>query len=121
MDELLRVREKVERGEALAPDELAALERAAASSDGPVLRLAVAQALLNAGAEREALALLERLARDFPRDLQARLGHARALVGLERWADAERALQQALALNPEDPEALKALAVVALRRGERGR
>ena len=121
MDELLRVRQKVERGEALDPGELQALERAAASSEGPVLRLAVAQALLNAGAEREALPLLERLARDFPHDLQARLGHARALVGLERWADAERALHQAQALSPEDPELLKSLAVIALRRGERGR
>src|SRR5207248_528163 len=103
---LLRVRGKVERGEALEPAELAELERAAAASDGPVLRLAVAQALLNAGSEREALQLLERLARDFPRDLQTHLGHARALAGLERYADAERALRAALALSPEDPEGL---------------
>src|SRR6185436_7949535 len=57
----------------------------------------------------------------YPRDLQTRLGHARALAGLERWAEAERALQQALALSPEDPEAMKVMAVLALRRGERGR
>src|SRR6185295_3618172 len=121
MDELLRVRGKVERGEALEPAELAELERAAASSGGPALRLAVAQALINGGDERGALHLLESLARDFPRDLQTRLGHARGLAGLERWAEAERALQRALALSPEDPEAMKVLAVIALRRGERGR
>jgi tetratricopeptide (TPR) repeat protein len=121
MDELLRVRGKVERGEALEPAELAALERAAASSEGPALKLSVAQALINAGDERGALRLLESLARDFPRDLQTRLGHARALAGLERWGEAERALQQALALSPEDPEAMKVLAVLALRRGERAR
>src|SRR6185295_1933399 len=121
MDELLRVRGKVEGGEALEPAELAALERAAASSEGPALKLAVAQALINGGDERGALRLLESLARDFPRDLQTRLGHARALAGLERWAEAERALQRALALSPEDPEAMKVLAVIALRRGERGR
>lgn len=120
-DELDRVRGKVERGEALAPAELAQLERAAASSAGPTLKLAVAHALMNGGGEREALRLLEALARDFPRDLQTHLGHARALVGLERWAEAEKALQQALALSPEDPEAMKVLAVLALRRGERGR
>ena len=121
MEELLRVRGKVERGEVLEPRELEALERAAASSEGPSLRLAVAQALLNAGAEREALRLLEALARDFPRDLQTHLGHARALAVLERYGDAERALGRALAVSPEDPEALKVLAVLALRRGERGR
>jgi len=121
MDELDRVRGKVERGEALAPGELAALERAAGSSAGPTLRLAVAHALMNGGAEREALRLLEALARDFPRDLQTHLGHARALIGLERWAEAEAPLQRALALSPEDPEAMKVLAVIALRRGERGR
>ncbi|HVE86920.1 MAG TPA: tetratricopeptide repeat protein [Myxococcales bacterium] len=121
MDELLRVRGKVERGEPLSPGEREALERAAASSDGPTLRLAVAQSLLNDGAEREALRLLERLVRDFPRDLQAHLGHARALAGLERYAAAEQALKGALALSPEDPEALKVMAVLALRRGERER
>src|SRR3954464_6848540 len=120
-DELDRGRGKVERGEALAPGELSALERAAASSAGPTLRLAVAHALMNGGAEREALRLLEALARDFPRDLQTHLGHARALIGLERWAEGEGALQRALALSPEDPEAMKVLAVIALRRGERGR
>jgi tetratricopeptide (TPR) repeat protein len=121
MDELDRVRGKVERGEALAPGERALLERAAAASSGPALRLAVAQALVNDGAEREALRLLEALARDFPRDLQTHLGHARALAGLERWAEAEQALHRALAISPEDPEAMKVLAVTALRRGERGR
>ena len=38
------------------------------------------------------------------------LGYARALVGLERYAEAETSLHRALELNPGDPEALKSLA-----------
>ena len=78
----------------------------------------MAHALVNADAEREALPLLERLRRDFPEDLQVRLGLARALLGLERHGDAEAVLREALVLSPGDPEALKVLAVLALRRGE---
>lgn len=120
-DELERIRRKVEAGEALTDAELSALDDAARAHGGPTLKLTVAHALLNAGDERQGLGLMERLARDYPRDVQVRLGHARALVGLERYADAERALKEALGLNPGDPEALKALAVVALRRGELAR
>jgi tetratricopeptide (TPR) repeat protein len=119
VDDLDLVRGKVERGEPLTRGELELLERAAASSSGPTLRLALAQALINAEQPREALRLLELLRRDFPRDLQTHLGHARALAALERWPEVEGALQAALALSPEDPEALKALALLALRRGER--
>lgn len=112
------MRRKVEEGAPLTAAELDVLERAARADGGPTLRLALAHALLNAGEERAALGLLEVLARDFPRDLQVKLGRARALAGVERYAEAEQVLQQALALNPGDPEALKALAVIALRRGE---
>jgi len=117
-EELERIRKKVEAGEPLTDAEFSALEHAARAQGGPTLRLAVAHALLDKGESRDGLAMMERLARDFPRDVQIRLGHARALVGQERYGDAERALLLALALNPGDPEALKALAVVALRRGE---
>jgi len=120
-DELERIRQKVEAGEPLTDAEMSALEAAARAQGGPTLRLTVAHALLNAGDERQGLALMERLARDFPRDIQVHLGHARALVGLERYNEAEKALKETLALNPGDPEALKALAVVALRRGEAAR
>ena len=117
-EELERIRRKVEAGEPLTDAELSTLDHAARVQGGPTLRLAVAHALLDKGEGREGLSLMERLAREFPRDVQVRLGHARALVGLERYAEAERALLLALALNPGDPEAQKALAVVALRRGE---
>ncbi len=115
------IRRKVETGEVLSDAELETLKAEAHRQPGPTLRLTVAHALVNAGAEREALPLLERLVRDFPRDLQVRLGLARALLGLERHGDAEAVLREALAYNPGDPEALKALAVLALRRGERER
>ena len=113
------IRQKVEAGEALSDAEFSVLARHARAQGGPALRLTVAaRAAQRGGDERQGLSLMERLARDFPRDVQVRLGHARALIGLERYADAERALKDALALNPGDPEAFKALAVVALRRGE---
>jgi tetratricopeptide (TPR) repeat protein len=115
------LRRKVEAGEALSDSELTVLRDAAAGSEGPTLWLAVAHALVNAEAEREALPLLERLRRDFPREVQVRLGLARALLGLERHGDAEEVLREALVLSPGDPEAVKVLAVLALRRGEKGR
>jgi tetratricopeptide (TPR) repeat protein len=115
------LRRKVEAGEVLSEAELTTLRDAAAGSEGPTLWLAVAHALVNAEAEREALPLLERLRRDFPKELQVRLGLARALLGLERHGDAEEVLREALTLSPGDPEAIKVLAVLALRRGEKGR
>ncbi len=42
-------------------------------------------------------------------------------MSMEKWADAEGALLDGLKLQPDDPELLTALAVVALRRGERTR
>jgi tetratricopeptide (TPR) repeat protein len=117
VDELERIRRRVEAGDALSSEEMSHLERAAQGGEA-VLRLAVAHALSNAGDDRAALALLEPLSRELPRDLSIHLGRARALVGLERWSEAEAELKLALALQPEDPEALKSLALLALRRGE---
>jgi hypothetical protein len=119
--DLESLRRKVEAGERLSAAELDALRGAAQGSAGPTLWLTVAHALINAEANREALPLLERLRKDFPKDLQVRLGRARALLGLERYGDAEEALGEALALSPGDPEALKVLAVLAMRRGESAR
>ncbi len=113
-----RIRRKVEAGDRLTEPELNVLRGAARSQPGPTLRLAVAHALINVEENRSALTLLERLVGDFPRDLQAWLGLARALLALDRFGEAERALNAALALSPGDPEALKALALVAMRRGE---
>ncbi len=116
--ELDGIRRKVEQGEALTPREWEQLTAAAQAQPGPTLRLAVAHAMMNAGEERTALPLLEALVRDFPRDLQSWLGLARALLSTDRKAEAERALREALALSPHDPEALKALATLAMGRGE---
>ncbi len=119
--ELERVRQKVEAGEALSAPEFSLLEKAARSRQGPAFRLAVAHAWMNAGDDRRAVRLLESMQRDFPREVQVWLAHARALVSLERYGPAESSLEQALRVNPGDPEAQKVLAVVALRRGEVGR
>ncbi|AFE07238.1 hypothetical protein COCOR_06952 [Corallococcus coralloides DSM 2259] len=119
--ELERLRRKVEAGEVLSGAELEALRDEAARTPGPTLRLTVAHALVNADAEREALPLMQALRRDFPKDLQVRLGLARALLGLERHREAEAELREALVLSPGDPEALKVLAVLALRQGEGAR
>ena len=116
--ELERVRRKVEAGETLGDAELELLRAEARRTPGPSLRLAVAHALINAGAEREALPLLETLRRDFPREVPVRLGLARALLGLERHGDAEALLREVQAQEPGDPEVLKVLAVLGLRRGE---
>lgn len=116
--EVERIRRKVEAGEVLSDAELEGLRARAQGSEGPTMRLTVAHALINAGADREALPLLEALRRDFPRDVQVMLGLARALLGLERNGDAEALLRQARAQEPGDPEVLKVLAVLALRRGE---
>lgn len=116
--ELERIRQKVERGEPLSETELDRLSAWAQAHPGPTLRLTVAHALVNAEQEHQALPMLERLVRDFPRELQAWLGLARAQMSLDRTTEAERTLQQALSLNPHDPEALKALAVIAMQRGE---
>jgi tetratricopeptide (TPR) repeat protein len=116
--ELERLRRKVEAGEVLSGAELEALRDEAARTPGPTLRLTVAHALVNADAQREALPLMQALRRDFPKDLQVRLGLARALLGLERHREAEAELREALVLSPGDPEALKVLAVLALRQGE---
>jgi tetratricopeptide (TPR) repeat protein len=115
---LSRVRKKVEDGLELAADELDALERAAREEPGPTLKVAYAQALLNADAAERALVQLVAIRRDFPRDVQVLLAMARALIALERWTPAERALDELLRVNPEDPEAYKALALLAMRRGE---
>ncbi len=115
---IARALRKVEDGDRLEASELALLERVAAADGRCASRLAVAQALINAEAMPEALALLKLLRRDFPREVQVWLATGRAEASLERYPEAERALDQALALNPGDPEALKALAVISMHRGE---
>ncbi|MCA2979845.1 MAG: tetratricopeptide repeat protein [Myxococcaceae bacterium] len=119
--ELDRIQKKVEAGARLDATEFATLERAAREEGGPALRTAVAQALINADEVIEAVRVLETVRRDFPTNLHVLLAFGRAAASLERWSDAERALRQALELQPEDPEVLTALALVALRQGARSR
>jgi tetratricopeptide (TPR) repeat protein len=115
------IRRKVEAGDVLSPEELGELEAAARADAGPTLKLALAHAWMNAEENRRALELLNMLRRSFPRELQVVLGYGRALASLERYGDAERAMHDALELNPGDPEALKVLAILAMRRGEHAR
>ena len=116
--ELQKVRQKVEAGEKLSDAELDLLRTAAQAEPGAALKVALAQALLNADVPGQALRLLETLHRDYPHDTEVLLAQARALFALERWADAETPLQQLLKLQPNDLDALNAMALLCLRRGE---
>jgi tetratricopeptide (TPR) repeat protein len=115
---LERIQSKVWSGEKLTDAELDELTRAAQREGGPTLRTAVAQALINADQLQQAITLLEAVRRDFPREAQVHLALGRALVSLEKWAEAEAPLRRALELQPDDPEPMKALATIALRRAE---
>lgn len=116
-----RIQKKVEAGERLEDAELEVLKQAATREGGPQLRTAVAQALLNADAVLEAVQVLEAVKRDFPTSVHVHLALGRAAISQERWSDAEVALLDALRLQPDDPEVLTALAVLAMRRGELAR
>lgn len=116
--DLERIRQKIDAGEKLSANELERLSHAARVENSLSLRLAMAQALLNQDEVSAALPLLQRLARDFPREVQVALAQARASVLQEKWADAEPHVRRALELNPGDLEAVKVLAVIATRRGE---
>lgn len=118
MPSLDDLRRKVESGERLTDAELDSLVSAAKQDASPSLRLSVAHALLNAEAKDQALVMFDRLVREHPRDPRMQLGHARALISLERYTEAEKPVHAALKLQPKDPEALKALAVLSMRRGD---
>lgn len=119
MDGLEQILRKIEAGEPLAEGELSVLERRArAEGAGERLRLAMAHALLNADRAREALPLVEALMRHAPGSIDVLLAHARVLALLERWGAAEESLKAVLLRRPDDPEALKAWALLRLRRGE---
>ncbi len=119
--ELNRLLHKVETGEILSDEELRALEREATAQGGLSLKLSVAHALLNAEATEPALGLLKGLEKDFPNDAQVPLAMARAHFSVERYAAAEAPLKRVLQLNPADLEAMKGLALIAMRRGEQAR
>jgi hypothetical protein len=117
-EELLAIRRKVEAGEALSDAELATLETAARLVPGSTYKVAHAQALLNVDQITLALERLTAIRRDFPHDVQVLLALSRACFAREDWSSAEEALKELLAHNADDPEALKGLALLAMRRGE---
>ena len=121
-DALTQVRLKVEQGERINDEELLLLEAAAREEGTLLARMAVAHALVNNDLGREALDVVRVLNRDFPQThVELLMLEARALVSLDRWNDAEPILRRAIELRPDDQEALKALAVFAMRRGEGAR
>lgn len=111
------LRRKVESGEVLTEQELRALD----ADGGFEARVVRAQALINADQDGEALRVLDALSRERPRDPEVLLARTRALSGLQRYADAEQSARVLLTVNEGDPEALKLLAIVAMRRGEHAR
>lgn len=119
-DALTRVRLKVEKGDRLTDDELELLVTAAADNT-LTSRMALAHAMVNNDLGRDALGIVENLVRDHPRNADVMMLQARALVSIERWAEAEPVLRAAAVLRPDDQEILKALAVIAMRQGEGGK
>lgn len=117
-DELERVRLKVQGGDRLTDAELELLREAAKREGTLTARMAVPHALVNNDRGREALDLVGALAREFPGHPEVLMLKARALASLELWSDAEVVLREAALLRPDDQEVLKALAVLAMRRGE---
>jgi Tfp pilus assembly protein PilF len=81
--------------------------------------LAKAGALLSAaGAHTEALALAEAYVRRFPQDVEAHLLAARAAMELRLGKRADKALEEATALAPEDVRPFMALAELRERQGD---
>jgi hypothetical protein len=114
---LQRLRRKVNRGECLTEAELRRLRTTSDVEGGSALGIVLGLALSNAGANAEALSVLEALGdTPDPSLLQAR---ARALVWAERTEEAERVLVAGASAHPRDVELRKSLAILALRRGDR--
>ena len=107
---LERLRRKVEAGEPLSDAELESLRTAAQNTPGPTLRLAVAHALVNAGAEREALRLLRKRPLLMWSDLTSLTSLAQAC--LELW-------EEARGTGDAEPRALATAALRVLRKTSR--
>ncbi len=124
---LLALRPKPPPSERLAVAEAAASREAKVSalagleadSRATAGELARAGALLSAaGAHTEALELAEAYARRFPRDVEAHLLAARAATELRLGKRADKALEEATALAPEDVRPFLALAELRERQGD---
>ncbi len=114
---LQRLRRKVQRGERLSEAEMRRLRTAADVEGGAVLNITLGLALSNAGSDAEALSVLGAAAH--PGDPVAAQARARALVRAERLEEAERVLDEAVALHPQEIGLRKGLVLLALRRGDR--
>jgi tetratricopeptide (TPR) repeat protein len=84
---------------------------------GRQARLARASGLLKQNQAAAAVAVLGKLVQDYPDYASAWLGFGRALVQLERYAAAERALRQAALLDPERVEVQFYLGVALFQQG----
>ncbi|MFL5320195.1 MAG: DUF1444 family protein [Myxococcaceae bacterium] len=120
-ERLAQLELKVQSGEPLTDKEFEELESAARNDGDPRLRFAVGHALINAEKAELSLPLFQALIRDHPTLLEGKLGLARAYIALERYRAAEEILREVHAAQPEDPEPMKALAILALRSGARDR
>ena len=113
---LQRLRRKVQRGERLSEAEMRRLRTATDVEGGPALSITLGLALSNAGADAEALSVLS--AAGTPGDPVATHARARALVRAERLEEAERVLDEAVAVHPREVGLRKGLVLLALRRGD---
>ncbi len=86
--------------------------------DDPVMLLADAREALHDGRSDDALRLAERAAERSPQHVDALVDVARALLSLNRTADAQSALQRALAVDPRCVGALMLSAQLAARAGD---
>lgn len=101
--------------------EPAAVRRGAGADtadDDPVILLAEARVALHEGRGDDALRLAERATERAPRNADARVEMARALLALERPGEAQAAVTRALELDGDAVAALMLGASMAFQRGE---
>jgi tetratricopeptide (TPR) repeat protein len=96
--------------------------RSAANSSPSVERVVtVAQRLLNAGRPREALHAISGVTNEAPQSPEVLLVKGLALVAFGDSEQARQALLRSIAINPNQPMAVKVLAAIAFSRGEEQR
>ncbi len=87
----------------------------------PLVQGKYGYALLKAGRVAEAASELARPIADYPRYVVLRVYLGDALAKLERWAEARAELEEALTMNPFDPDLHRLLAEVYEHLGERAK
>lgn len=90
---------------------------AAAAAQDPYARVQQAQALIEHGDYRRALAIVDSLLKQYPRSQSSHLLRAMALDELGRLDEAERSYQAALQIAPGDAQILRQLGMHYLRAG----